>query len=65
MQRSILSGKNTFVSLPSGYGYSLIHAALSLVCESAGQKRQYCSLCKSADIPHCCRFYHFRTLLLV
>ena len=71
--RSILTGKDTFVSLPSGYGKSLICAALPMVFDRVLDRSRRgntvvtkCGLCKSTYIPHCHgRFSRFHTFRLV
>ena len=69
--RWILTGKDTFVSLPSGNGKSLICAALPLVFDQVLDRRgstvvTKCGLCKSTYIPHCHRrFSRIHTFRLV
>ena len=44
---SILSGKDTFVSLPTGYGKSLIYAALPLIFDRVLDRRGSIVVCVS------------------
>ena len=45
--RAFLSGRDTFVSLPTGYGKSVIYAALPLICDRLQDRRGSIAVCVS------------------